>query len=163
MAEQLSADAFKYITLGIQSEIAAYVFYKNGSAKVADQKVKETMLRLANEERNHFLKLESHYDRYVRSEMWVTYRDIMSRDGLPDIDESMGQKHVKRLEQVQKAQSTVEILQIALELEKEAHDLYSEALKTATEPDVKETFELLADFEASHIRNVEAMIARAGS
>jgi rubrerythrin len=162
MAEQISAEALNYITMGIQAEIAAYVFYKIGSGKVTDNKIRETMLHFAGEERKHFLTLEHHYDQYVRSEKWVTYRDIMSRGELPTIDESMGEKHVKRIDLVQKAGSMKEILLIALELEKEAYAMYSEAAKTTTAPDIKKTFEYLTNFEMGHVRNVEEMIAAAG-
>ena len=75
---------------------------------------------------------------------------------LPEIDASMGDKHVKRIDRVNKASSTMmEILQIALELEKEAYALYSDAAKTATAPDVTKTFEYLMNFEMGHVRNVE--------
>lgn len=161
MAEQISAEALNYLTMGIQAEIAAYVFYKIGATKVDDAEVKETLVHFAGEERKHFLTLERHYDQHVRSEKWITYRDAMNREELPLIDESMGEKHVRRIDLVQKASSMMEILQIALELEKEAYALYSEAVKTAAASDVKATFEYLVSFEAGHVRNVESMIAAA--
>ena len=159
MTEKISAEALTYLTSGIQAEISAYVFYKIGIDKVTDAKIKETLGVFANEERKHFLALEKQYDQYVRSEKWVTYRDILNKDGLPTIDESMGEKHIKRIDQVKKATSMVEILEIALELEKEAYALYSEAAKKSTEADVKKTFEYLTHFELGHIHNVEGMIA----
>ncbi len=162
MAEQISAEVMNYITMGIQAEIAAYVFYKVGSGKVGEGKVKETMLHFAGEERKHFLTLEHHYDQYVRSEKWVTYRDIMSREGLPEIDESMGEKHVKRIERLRKASAMMDVLQIALELEKEAYALYSDAAKVAAAADLRKTFDYLANFELGHVRSVEEMIASAG-
>ena len=162
MAESISAEALNYLTMGIQAEISAYVFYKIGVTKVSNDKIRETLKHFAGEERKHFLTLERHYDQYVRSEKWITFRDVMNRDELPTIDESMGEKHVKRIDRVNKAGGTMEILQIALELEKEALELYTAAVKTATTPDIKSTFEYLVSFEAGHVRNVESMIA-AGS
>jgi len=162
MAESISAEALSYLTMGIQAEISAYVFYKIGATKIGDSKAKETMLHFAGEERKHFLTLERHYDQYVRSEKWVTYRDTMNREELPLIDESMGEKHVKRIDQVQKASNMMEILRIALELEKEAYALYSEAAKTTAASDVKDTFVYLTNFEMGHVRTVEGMIAAAG-
>jgi rubrerythrin len=161
MADQISAEALNYITLGIQAEIAAYVFYKIGSSKITDVKVREAMLLFAGEEKKHFLTLEHHYDQYVRSEKWVTYRDVMSREELPVIDESMGDKHVKRIERVQMASTLQDVLQIALELEKEAFSFYSEAAQMTAVPDIKKTFEYLTNFELGHVRNVEGMIAAA--
>ncbi|MCC6964164.1 MAG: ferritin family protein [candidate division Zixibacteria bacterium] len=155
----ISAQALNYLTAGIQAEIAAYVFYKIGADKVGDEDIKRTMLHFAGEERKHFLTLEHQYDQHVRSEKWVTYRDIMNKDALPTIDEAMGEKHVKRIAEVKAAKSKQAILAIALQLEKEAYAMYSEAAKTSTEADIKKTFEYLTQFEMGHIRNVEAMMA----
>ena len=155
----ISPEALSYLTAGIQAEIAAYVFYRIGAEKINDPDVKTTMLHFAGEERKHFLTLEHQYDLHVRSEKWVTYRDVMNRDELPVIDESMGDKHVERIALVKAAKSKNEILAIALQLEKEAYELYSAAAKVASEPDVRKTFEYLTQFEMGHIKNVEGMIA----
>jgi rubrerythrin len=162
MVESISAEALNYLTMGIQAEISAYVFYKIGATKIGDSQAKEIMLHFAGEERKHFLILERHFDKYVRSEKWITYRDTMNREELPLIDESMGEKHVKRIDQVQKAGGMMDVLQIALELEKEAYALYSEAVKTAAASDVKDTFVYLTNFEMGHVRTVEGMIASTG-
>jgi rubrerythrin len=161
MAEKISAEALNYLTMGIQAEIAAFVFYNIGASKVSDSKVKDIMLHFAGEERKHFLTLEHQYDQHVRSEKWVTYRDTMNRGELPLIDESIGATHVTRIDRVQKATTLIDILQIALDLEKEALALYTEAAKTAATPDVTSTFEYLVNFEMGHVRNVEGMIATA--
>src|SRR5450756_1396437 len=84
---QFSEDALKFINLGINSEIAAYVFYKHAGAIVTERGLQDTLHKLANDEKGHFLTLEDLYDRNVRSEMWAPYKDILSKEGLPDIDE----------------------------------------------------------------------------
>ena len=160
MAEKISADALNYLTSGIQAEIAAYVFYKESLKIVTDPDLKIKIAEFAEQERKHFLALEKHYDRYVRSEKWVTYRDTLNRGDLPEIDESMGAKHVKRIEQVKAAKTTLDVLQIALNLEKEASELYKEAAGKATIADVKETFEFLMQFELGHVRIVEQWITQ---
>lgn len=154
----LSTEALDYLSRGIKSEIAAYIFYKTSAEHFEDEQMVKTMLHFADEERKHFLTLEHQYDQHVRSEKWVTYRDIMNQDGLPEIDEEMGESHVKRLERARNAKETMEILGIALELEQDAHKLYKEASEKADDADVRKTFEYLAQFELGHIRNVEQMI-----
>ena len=161
MANEISAEALNYLTGGIQAEIAAYVFYKIGLEKISDKTIKDTMAHFAGEERKHFLTLERHYDQYVRSEKWVTYRDIMNREGLPEIDESMGEKHQRRIERVRSTSILKDILNLALELEKEAYAFYLEAAKETSADDVKKTFEFLTQFELNHVRAVEEMIAKA--
>ena len=159
MTDQLSPEALDYLSAGIKAEIAAYVFYKKFAVKAASEKLRDTMLNFANEERKHFLSLEQHYDHYVRSEKWVTYRDLLSRDGLPDIDEAIGEKHIRRLVEMEASQSNLDGLKIALEFEEEARDLYTEAAAKSTAADVKQTFEFLAKFEAGHVKFVNELIA----
>ena len=67
---QFSEDALKFLNLGIHSEIAAYVFYKHAGGIVKEKGLRDTLHKLANDEKGHFLSLEDLYDRNVRSEMW---------------------------------------------------------------------------------------------
>ena len=90
---QFSEDALKYVNLGINSEIAAYVFYKHAGSIVKEKELQETLLKLAGDEKGHFLSLEDLYDRNVRSEMWAPYKDILAKEGLPDIDELVQDTH----------------------------------------------------------------------
>src|SRR3989337_2378179 len=80
---KLSEEALTYLNLGIQSEIAAYVFYLRVSKMIEDEKLRKILDKLAMDEKHHFLVLEDEYDRNVRSEMWAPYKDILVRDGLP--------------------------------------------------------------------------------
>lgn len=159
MPEELSTEALDYLSLGIKAEIAAYVFYKNSAKKMDNEGLNKKLLEFADQERKHFLSLEKLYDRYVRSEKWVTYRDILSKDGTPEIDERIGDKHVRRIDQMEKATTTLEILNIALEFEKEARDLYTAGAAKTEKEDVKKTFEFLAGFEQGHVKWVEELIA----
>jgi rubrerythrin len=155
----LSTEALDYLSRGIISEIAAYIFYKTSARNLSEKKLVEIMHHFAEEERKHFLTLEHHYDQHVRSEKWVTYRDIMNQDGLPEIDEDMGERHVKRLGLVKGATEIMDILELALELEQEAYNLYKEGAEKSDDADLRKTFEYLAQFELGHITNVEQMMA----
>jgi hypothetical protein len=90
---KVAEEALKFLNLGIESELAAYVFYRRSSKMIDDEGVRKVLDDLATDEKQHFLQLEEAYDRNVRSEMWAPYKDIMSRDGLPDIDEMMQETH----------------------------------------------------------------------
>ncbi len=157
--DELSTEALDYISLGIKAEIAAYVFYKSAAEKMTREALKNRLLEFADQERGHFLSLEKLYDHYVRSEKWVTYRDLLSKDGIPDIDETIGEKHVQRLARMNAASTTLDILNIALESEKEARQLYLDGAGKANQDDVKKTFEFLANFELGHVKWVEELIA----
>ena len=71
------------LTAGIQSEIASYVFYREASKKNETEQHKETLEKLALEEKEHFHVLEGQYNSLVRSEKWISISDILKRDGLP--------------------------------------------------------------------------------
>jgi len=97
---QFSEDALKFLNLGINSEIAAYVFYKHAGAIVKEKGLQETLHKLASDEKGHFLSLEDLYDRNVRSEMWAPYKDILGKEGLPDIDELVQETHKELLARI---------------------------------------------------------------
>jgi len=156
---KFSEEALKYLNLGIQSEIAAYIFYLRASKKIADDHLRKILDNLALDEKHHFLVLEEEYDRNVRSEMWAPYKDILSRDGLPEIDELLQDTHKELLGKIGRIQSSREVLEMALSLEKEAFELFRGASEKATEPEVKKVFDHLAAFEQGHVKTIEKALA----
>ncbi len=156
---QFSEDALKYVNLGINSEIAAYVFYKHAGAIVKEKELQETLFKLAGDEKGHFLSLEDLYDRNVRSEMWAPYKDILSKKGLPDIDELVQETHKELLAKIGRLSTKKEVLEMALMLEKEAYDLFSGASGKTKDPDVKKVFEFLMGFEKNHVQLIEKELA----
>jgi len=156
---KFSEEALKYLNLGIQSEIAAYVFYLRASKMIADEKLRTILDSLALDEKHHFLVLEEEYDRHVRSEMWAPYKDILVRDGLPEIDELIQDTHKELLGKIGGVKSARQILEMALSLEQEAFDLFSVASGKATEPEVKKVFDHLASFEQGHVKTIEKALA----
>lgn len=156
---KFSDEALKYLNLGIQSEIAAYVFYLRASKMIADENLRKTLDGLALDEKHHFLVLEEEYDRNVRSEMWAPYKDILARDGLPEIDELVQDTHKELLRKIGGIQSPRQVLEMALSLEQEAFDLFRGASAIATEPEVKKVFDHLAAFEQGHVKTIEKELA----
>lgn len=152
---KFSEDALKFLNLGIESEIAAYVFYRKVSRLVGDDSLRKVIDKLAMDEKGHFLALENEYDENVRSECWAPYKDILSRDGLPDIDELVQGTHKDLLEKIAKLKGKKDFLQMALALEKEAFGLFSNASSRAKSPDVKRVFDHLAAFEKGHVLLIE--------
>jgi rubrerythrin len=156
---QFSEEALKFLNLGISSEIAAYVFYKHAGSKLTDKGLKETILKLAGDEKGHFLSLEDLYDRNVRSEMWAPYKDILSKEGLPDIDELVQETHKGLLAKIRGVSTKREVLEMALSLEKEAFDLFTEASAKTKHPEVKKVFDFLVGFERNHVQLIEKELA----
>ena len=111
------------------------MLYEVITKTIGDENVRKVLDGLAMDEKQHFLQLEEAYDKNVRSEMWAPYRDIMTRDGLPDIDEQMQETHKELLGKIPNLKSRKDVLEIALALEKEAADLYRNASSKAKDPE----------------------------
>ena len=156
---QLSEDALKFLNLGIESEIAAYIFYKQAGRIVQDTGLRETLLKLAGDEKGHFLSLEDIYDRNVRSEMWAPYKDILGKEGLPEIDELVQDTHKELLARIRGVATKREVLEMALMLEKEAFTLFSEASAKMKNPELKKVFDFLTGFERNHVQLIEKELA----
>ena len=156
---KFTEDALKYLNLGNNSEIAAYVFYKHAGTILKEKGLQETIHKLANDEKAHFLSLEDLYDRNVRSEMWAPYKDILSKEGLPDIDELVQDTHKELLAKIRGLSTKREVLEMALLLEKEAFTLFSEASAKMKNPEVKKVFDFLVGFERNHVLLIEKELA----
>ena len=156
---KVAEEALKFLNLGIESELAAYVFYRRASKTIGDESVRKVLDGLAMDEKEHFLQLEEAYDKNVRSECWAPYKDIMTRDGLPDIDEQMQETHKELLGKIPHLKSKKDALEIALTLEKEAAELYRNASTKAKDPEIKKIFDHLVSFEKVHVKRIERALA----
>ncbi len=156
---KFSEEALKFLNLGIESEIAAYVFYKRVGESIGDESLKKVINKLAMDEKRHFLTLEKEYDENVRSECWAPYRDILEKSGLPEIDELIQETHKELLGKIRKLKGEKAILKMALLLEKDAFGLFRKASSKAKTPAVKKVFDHLADFEMKHIETIKKKLA----
>jgi len=139
------------LSKGINAELAAYVFYKRASEKVNGEEITQLLDKLAAEEKDHYWTLEAEYDSLVRSEKWVTYNDLLRKDGLPEVPEEMAENHKKRLAALESTSDETSILNLALELEIEARDLYQSQIDKTDDPAAKEMYEFLTKIEQGHI------------
>jgi rubrerythrin len=147
---------------GIQSELAAYVFYKKALAVCSNDRVKSILTWLADEERTHYRVLEREYDSLVRSEKWVSYNDIMREAGLPDLDEKMQEVHEDFLKEVDENITPKRILEIGLMLEERACALYQGLAHATEDPAGKETYEFLGRFEQGHVDRIREVMKELG-
>ncbi len=147
------------LNYGIAAEIKSYVFYKEAAWLTKQPNFRETLLRLAGDEKEHYHILERQHHSLIKSEQWVSYNDILAQKGLPDISEEMAEIHRELLDSIRTAKGEREILQIALSLEEDANRVFSKAAADATDPEEKSTFEFLANFERGHIKIIQGMLA----
>ena len=154
----VSQEILEALTTGIQSEVAAYVFYLEAIKKLADDNLKPTFEILAGEEKKHFQILEGQYDSLVRSEKWISTADVLKQDGLPEIDEDMAEKHKDLIANIRKLETKREVLNMALKLEEEAKALFVRLGNEAKSDEARKTFEHLAGFEEGHVKLVKNML-----
>jgi len=147
-ATQRSLDA---LSQGINAELAAYVFYKKAGDKITDREFVSLMERLAGEEKDHYWTLEAEYDSLVRSEKWVTYNDILRKEGLPEVPEEMAEIHRRRLAELDRTDDPRKMLDMAIELEEHARDFYQSQIGRAGDPLADNMFSFLAKFEQGHV------------
>jgi rubrerythrin len=152
---KFSEEALTYLNLGIESEIAAYVFYRRARKMVEDESLRRILDKLAMDEKGHFLILENEFDENVRSECWAPYKDILGKEGLPEIDELVQDTHKELLAKIGRLKGKKDVLELALSLEKEAFGLFSDASSKSKSPDVKKVFDHLAAFERGHVQTIE--------
>lgn len=147
-------ETLQALTSGIQSEVASYVFYLEASKKTLAREHKAILEKLALEEKEHFHILERQYDSLVRSEKWISTADILKQDGLPEITEAMSQEHQDLINEVAKASSLKNILDIAYRLEEDAYRLFSSARSYVESPEGKKMFDQLSRFEQGHMNTI---------
>ena len=146
------------LNIGISSEIKSYVFYMEAAKSIHAADIKDALLKLAGEEKEHYMVLERQHHSLITSEQWISYNDILKQEGLPEINEEMAETHKALIDKARNAKDKREILEIALGLEKEAFDLFSKAADEATDDEEMKTFQFLAKFEMGHINLINGMI-----
>ena len=147
---------------GIKSEVASYVFYTEAARKPEARPYRETLEKLALEEKDHFHILERQYDLLVRSERWVSTADILKQDGLPEINEEMTAQHRELVDEVASAGSLRTVLDIAYRLEEEAYELFESQARETSSPEARKIFSELAKFEQGHMELIHRMIQETG-
>ena len=147
-ATQKSLDA---LSIGINAELAAYVFYKRAGELLNHKELSPLFEKLAGEEKDHYWILEAEYDSLVRSEKWVSYNDIMKKSGLPEIPEDMAQTHKTRLAKLEKSTDPASVLKLAIGLEEEARDFYKSQLDNIDDPAARDFYTFLTKFEQGHV------------
>jgi len=156
--KESTQESLGVLSKGINAELAAYVFYKRAAEKIDDVKLKGAFENLAGEEKDHYWTLEAEYDSLVRSEKWVTYNDLLRKSGLPEIPEEMSENHQKRIDELDTAADNYKILQLALELEQEAYELYKSQIDKVSDPAAKEMLTYLSKFELGHVNLIQKWI-----
>lgn len=132
----------EYIKQAIISEIEGYEFYKIAAKNARDAFVKETYLKLAEEEREHVEWLQE-LGKSLEVENYEL--DLMSVQAPP----SPGLFKWENLDR-EDPSTTLSVFGIALQLEKSSMEFYTKAADDVEDEKIKELFLVLAAWEKGH-------------
>jgi rubrerythrin len=130
------------ITNAIEREVEAYTFYRTVHEKVNDPNLKDLFNELAGEESKHRKMLEGYLTKEPSSLHFDTKRDYKIAQSLetpplsPDLKPLDG-------------------LVLAIRMELDAMQLYTQLANASTDPEQKQVFEELAAMERGHKARLE--------
>ncbi len=140
------------LAIAYKTEVSGYFFYNTAAIMVGDDKGKNIFNHLAKEELDH-IRVISRIADSVKSGMgWIGYEEalregVSSQKGLPIFH---GENDlIKRLE---KNQTDLNAVTIAIENEEGAVDFYSRLLKEAKTPVEKVVLTNLLEMEKGHLK-----------
>lgn len=133
-------DELEALRIAIQSEIDSYKMYKESIKHVRDKQGKELLLALSEEERRHRRELESEYGRVSGKRLLYI--------NLP--------KKRRLFREIRPEATPLEILEIAIEQEKESVEFFEKAAIRTPDAGGKRVFERLAKEEQNHLQLLEA-------
>lgn len=140
--------------MALAHEIEAQLFYSTASQlDLASDEAKATLAFLAKEEVKHHKELK---DRFLEVINELDMEKKIDADAV--IREVMGQVEGKVAGLKLHKLSTREILEMALKEERRAKDLYTLNASIYPEPQVKQTFLMLAKEEEEHIKTLKALL-----
>ena len=105
----VSKETLEGLNAGINSEIAAYVFYMEAAKNPKSAEFKSILEDLALEEKRHFHVLERQHNSLIKSEQWISLADVLKEDDLPEINEEMSSTHRDLIDEVRKADTVAKI------------------------------------------------------
>jgi len=142
------AKTIEALQLAIQMEVEGEEFYQQASQKSSNKLAKELFQKLANEEDIHRKKFEEVYEVVRKGQDW------------PDVDPpSEKAKNLKSIfaeatkeigSRIKVAESELEAVKIAMDMEIKTYDLYRSRSEQSTLPREKRFYQTLAAEERGH-------------
>lgn len=132
----------------IQMEVEGKEFYQQASRKSSNKLAKELFQRLANEEAEHQKKFEEIYEALKRGEDWP---DVQLPSEKAKKLKSIFAQATKELgNKFKVAESELEAIKTAMDMEIKTYDLYRSRSEQSTLPREKRFYEALAAEERGH-------------
>lgn len=137
-------DMLGAIELAMEAERKAQAFYRNGAEQTDHPQGKELFLQLADFEQNHFKHLKKLHESLKGSGQYIHYGGT-----------SFGTSKIEAKGEVEgepKKNEILEILNTAIEAEREAQDRYVDLAAQTSDSSGQEMFKKLSEEEGIHLR-----------
>ena len=128
------------LLIAIKAEKQAIDYYARAARRVINETGKEALKKIKKQEENHLKNLKNKFKK-------MTGRDLKpgEEDCIPAQISVLTEEHIP-----DKEASDLEVCQIAIKDEVEAHAFYLKAAKTAPDEEAKKLYEELAGEESRH-------------
>jgi rubrerythrin len=142
------ARTIEVLQLAVRMEIDGKEFYLKASRKSSDKLGRDLFQRLAVEEDDHRKRFEEIYEALKRGQKWP---DVEPPSEKGKKLKSLFSEATKALgSQVKAAESELEAIRVALDMEKKSYDLYHSRSEESTLPVEKRFYQALAGEERGH-------------
>lgn len=131
----------------MEAELTGHHFYKNAASTTSDPQGRETFERLAREELHHFNYLKKQYNSILKTGEFDFSAPLAGRDR----DETVKAIFSPQLKsRIQQSHFEITALSVGMQLEMNAVKFYQQCADDSSDPQVKELFQQLADWERGH-------------
>lgn len=134
--------AIDILKTAILMEKRGKAFYETVAAQTQNEEVKRIFITMAEEEQTHIEFLSKQFVNYQKNK---TFSKISLQS---NEDELILNKAIQ--DQISAASYEAAAISAAIDMEKKAIEVYSQRAKEATDPNEKEIFDWLANWEKSH-------------
>jgi len=139
----------------IEAELTGYNFYKNAAQTTTDPQGKEAFLRLSEEEIGHFNYLRHQYKSLLDQGNYDFSKKLLKpahkEGGNPIFSEALKQR-------IKESHFEVSVLSIAMKLELDAANFYRSCAQKAQDPQARQFYDELADWEEEHFKAFEQQL-----
>ena len=137
-------DMLSAIELAMQAEEKAHNFYKEGADKTDHPRGKDLFLQLADFEKNHYEHLKKLHEALSGTGQYIRYGGTSFRKSEGEVKGEVGGELNKN--------EVLEILNMAIEAEREAQERYTHLAEQTSDPSGQEMFKKLSEEESVHLR-----------
>ncbi len=135
-----------------KTEMAGYYFYTVAAEMIQDEKGRAVFKGLALDELQHIKVIASIVDSVSGGLGWISYEEALEKGGGEVEPLPIFKEENELIDKLNKNQTDMNAVNIAIESEEEAVKFYSELLKLAESPTEKVVLSTLLEMERGHLK-----------